>query len=488
MSNPIQQPNDIEKLAADVHRIISEWVMRFVWGASTTNAAQGVVSNNIDVPDNQDTGAPDGDDDANARSGVGVILLPAPEPATPAAEDPLEELDSSTPAEEEQLTPKAAAASTAAATPASSAAAAALPYLLCVMRHSVRLDEVLEAEEANAASAPRTNDAFGAGGSSRSRYGKKSRTSGSARALKAGVGSPGSTCSTSSTGSGGSGSFTGAYTAAAPASSSASADAPCCPAVAALLEAHPWPDRATRRYDTPIADYELPAQQAAQLRAYDLDIIVASPFRRCLQTAGAVARALGRDEVVVDLAFGERMDKVRQDTAAAATKAAANAAAADAAAGSDNTGGGSSNSRSGGAENGGSSSGSSNGKTTNGKDTDGSECGFSYLTQDEMQVALGPGVRLARVVGTAPHLSEGAADGKRRYIAALRKLAAGELQRRSVLVVGHGDMLDAAAEAFCRSVVFEAAFCAWAVIDPGHGAMVDGYGLQCLPLDEEDDA
>jgi hypothetical protein len=92
-----------------------------------------------------------------------------------------------------------------------------------------------------------------------------------------------------------------------------------------------------RPYDTPITDLALPAaaaqaversgvlllqtvpqngpqndaQNDALLQSRDHIMIVSSPFRRCLQTAGEVARQLQIDDVYVHLHLGERMDKVR---------------------------------------------------------------------------------------------------------------------------------------------------------------------------------
>jgi hypothetical protein len=83
-----------------------------------------------------------------------------------------------------------------------------------------------------------------------------------------------------------------------------------------------WPDRATRPFDTPL----LPGDEAvararaaaAEMTARGGDcastelvaVIVSSPFRRCLQTAGIVARELGVARVHVDLALGEMMHHV----------------------------------------------------------------------------------------------------------------------------------------------------------------------------------
>lgn len=83
-----------------------------------------------------------------------------------------------------------------------------------------------------------------------------------------------------------------------------------------------WPDRASRPFDTPL----LPGDEAvararaaaAEMTARGSDgtstelvaVIVSSPFRRCLQTAGIVARELGVARVHVDLALGEMMHHV----------------------------------------------------------------------------------------------------------------------------------------------------------------------------------
>ena len=66
-----------------------------------------------------------------------------------------------------------------------------------------------------------------------------------------------------------------------------------------------WPDKKTRPYDPPISDFELPATAAKGLRQYRIKAIVSSPFRRCLQTAGIVARTLGITTVHIDDRLGE---------------------------------------------------------------------------------------------------------------------------------------------------------------------------------------
>jgi len=70
-----------------------------------------------------------------------------------------------------------------------------------------------------------------------------------------------------------------------------------------------WPDRHTRPYDSPISDRALPRDAVeAGLRKYGFTAIVSSPFRRCLQTAGIVARELGLSEIHVDNRLSECRD------------------------------------------------------------------------------------------------------------------------------------------------------------------------------------
>lgn len=80
-----------------------------------------------------------------------------------------------------------------------------------------------------------------------------------------------------------------------------------------------WPDRAARPFDTPLlpgdeaVDRARAAAAEMTVRGGDsastelVAVIVSSPFRRCLQTAGIVARELGIARVHVDLALGEMM-------------------------------------------------------------------------------------------------------------------------------------------------------------------------------------
>jgi broad specificity phosphatase PhoE len=75
-----------------------------------------------------------------------------------------------------------------------------------------------------------------------------------------------------------------------------------------------WPDCSSRPYDPPIIDSELPQRAALELvralggsKIHREIRIVSSPFRRCLQTAGIVARALEVASVDVHLSLGEAM-------------------------------------------------------------------------------------------------------------------------------------------------------------------------------------
>ena len=73
-----------------------------------------------------------------------------------------------------------------------------------------------------------------------------------------------------------------------------------------------WPDRHERPYDPPIVDWSLPAAQADTLQAFGITRMISSPFRRCLQTAGVLARALQLERVEVHRGLGEAMAMVQR--------------------------------------------------------------------------------------------------------------------------------------------------------------------------------
>ncbi|CAM9206558.1 unnamed protein product [Hapterophycus canaliculatus] len=216
-----------------------------------------------------------------------------------------------------------------------------------------------------------------------------------------------------------------------------------------VLAAVPWPDRAQRPYDSPIVDTDLPARQAKELYRLGMDsqtFIVCSPFRRCLQTAGVVARTLGVAGVTVHLEVGERMDKVRKEIAELALL-------------NEEEGERSCESKQ-------------------------PAPVFSYLEEADMRGALGAGVRLEQIVGEQPPEEESGVEAKQRFIATIAKVREEQLCDRPVLVVAHGDTLDAAGESLASQIVFEADYCAWALfdLDTHCGYVTESYGIQMIPL------
>lgn len=186
------------------------------------------------------------------------------------------------------------------------------------------------------------------------------------------------------------------------------------------LSAIPWPDKTQRPYDSPIVDTILPAQQAKELSRLGMGsqtFIVCSPFRRCLQTAGVVARTLGVASVTVHLEVGERMDKVRKEIAELTL---ANEHESDGTLGNSQP-----------------------------------APVFSYLEEEGMRKALGEGVQLGSVVGEQPPQDESGVEAKQRFIATIAKVREEQLRESPVLVVAHGDTLDAAGESLASQIVFE---------------------------------
>lgn len=171
-----------------------------------------------------------------------------------------------------------------------------------------------------------------------------------------------------------------------------------------------WSDREARPYDTPLADGALPAAAADALRPLGLATIASSPFRRCLQTAGAVARGLGVAGVRVSSDLGELMVAVRRDAPA---------------------------------------------------------CGrLDPLDDAAVAAALGDGVALAARGGDGPPWDEAPDDGARRFVAAVRALAAAHGR---LLVVTHGDLVGAAAQAFAGRVAYDVPECGFLAFDASAG-------------------
>lgn len=185
-----------------------------------------------------------------------------------------------------------------------------------------------------------------------------------------------------------------------------------------------WIDRALRPYDTPIVDRDLPASQAIELARHGFGeetLIICSPFRRCLQTAGVVARTLGVIGVTVSLDLGERMDKVRKEISEMIIT------------------------------------------STKRRGSDGGLYGgdkrrkpvFSYLDRAGMMEALGEGVELDALVGEQPPEDESGVEAKQRFMATIENLRQNQLRETSILVVAHGDTLDAAGESLASQIVYE---------------------------------
>jgi broad specificity phosphatase PhoE len=197
-----------------------------------------------------------------------------------------------------------------------------------------------------------------------------------------------------------------------------------------------WVDKATRPYDTPIADRDLPVATATELRARGIPVsaIVSSPFRRCLNTAGEVARTLGIREVSVDMALAEMMEQVRLTLARCGSAATA----------------------------------------------------VEYLDEAAMQAELGDGVALAGVTGVAPPLAELASQTVARYNAVVssRLTAAATTDApTAVLLVTHGYCINAAGSAR-GLLVYAVPECSWVVVDATTaGFVAQGGGVEHMTED-----
>lgn len=187
----------------------------------------------------------------------------------------------------------------------------------------------------------------------------------------------------------------------------------------------PWPDKALRPYDSPIVDMDLPARQAQELVQHGFGkdtLILCSPFRRCLQTAGVVARTLGVAGVTVHLEIGERMDKVRKEMAEEMEHRA---------------------------------------QKHEDESSDAlskeplAQRAFCYLEEVDMVKELGEGVRLEEIVGEQPPTDETGVEAKARFINTIAKVREKQLREGPVLVVAHGDTLNAAGESLASQIVFE---------------------------------
>lgn len=144
-----------------------------------------------------------------------------------------------------------------------------------------------------------------------------------------------------------------------------------------------WSDKTTRPYDSPLADLSAPLEQIEHLRSSNITVVISSPFRRCLQSAGIICRALRISSLVIDYGFSEVMHSVR-------------------------------------------SSGVSN---------------VSFLSSEEILEAIGGSVAVADVRGVPPSFNEGIEDSLARYNSAIKKVAE-DFSDSSVLCVSHGNAVE----------------------------------------------
>lgn len=145
-----------------------------------------------------------------------------------------------------------------------------------------------------------------------------------------------------------------------------------------------WSDKNDRPYDPPITDFQLVEDTSELLREFRIDVIVSSPFRRCVQTAGVVARALGISNVVIEFGLSEVMNSVR------------------------NTG----------------------------------VSSMTYLSDDEMASELGSDVAISEINrDSAPSFDEEVSDSLRRYKRTIVSVAR-KYTGKSVLCVTHGNAVE----------------------------------------------
>ena len=187
-----------------------------------------------------------------------------------------------------------------------------------------------------------------------------------------------------------------------------------------------WDDRAARPYDTPVSDLELPRRQAEALRRFGFGRVVSSPFRRCLQTAAAVARVLGIGVVDVDLELGEAMAHIKKSGWPSADHE------------------------------------------------------LSYLSDEAMRALLieQDGVELGAVAGEKPRLGQ---DDAERFRGAVRRLRA--QSNVGQLLVTHGDAIGQAVELLTGQTVIDVAFCGWVAFEQPDGRDMVCDGVTSLTLD-----
>jgi len=193
----------------------------------------------------------------------------------------------------------------------------------------------------------------------------------------------------------------------------------------AALVAATWSDQEQRPYDSPISDWELPVAACSLLRSRGLgsfDTIVVSPFRRCLQTAGVCAAALGGSRTVrIDRSLGELTQSVRRVQ-----------------------------------------------RERWGDESAERPHGVVQYLSAQAELALLRAASLDVVAavderrGEMPPRDETHRDGHARYVRAMEALRDNEVRRgERVLVVTHGDAVAATLRALCGEEAYETDECCW---------------------------
>lgn len=144
-----------------------------------------------------------------------------------------------------------------------------------------------------------------------------------------------------------------------------------------------WSDKMTRPYDPPLSDCSIPTEQIDALKQLNVTVVVSSPLRRCLQSAGIICRALRISSLVIDYGFTEVMHSMR-------------------------------------------STGVSN---------------VSYLSSDEIVAAIGGNVEVADVRGSPPSFNESIEDSLARFNTAIKSVVQ-DYADSAILCISHGNAVE----------------------------------------------
>lgn len=168
-----------------------------------------------------------------------------------------------------------------------------------------------------------------------------------------------------------------------------------------------WSDKSTRPYDTPISDFQLPLSQLDLLKPYNITVVVSSPFRRCLQTAGVICRALRLSSLVIDYGLSEVMHTVRST------------------------------------------------KATN----------VNFLNSEGILEAVGDSVEIADVRGSPPSFNEEIGDSLTRYHNTIKQIEA-DYPLSSVLCITHGNAVEVCGSHYVSPPVipFEVNYCGFIAV------------------------